>query len=184
MLMALVGANRSSELAALDLRFRTFSPEGVTFRLATLTKKRNPGTPPRELFFGSFPADPDLCVQACLKEYEKRTQPFRRITMKQETDKLFLSYVKPYKPVSSQRLAHWLKAVMEEAGVDISVYSAHSIRGASATSAEKQGVSMNDILKMADWSTESTFRRFYYRPTKTTSFAEAVLSGGSGHQTN
>ena len=39
-LVALVEASRSSELLALDLRFRAFKPDGVKFQLPTLTKKR------------------------------------------------------------------------------------------------------------------------------------------------
>ena len=43
LLMALVSANRTSELQALDLRFRSYTPEGVLFKLASLTKKRRVG---------------------------------------------------------------------------------------------------------------------------------------------
>ena len=39
LLFALVEASRSSELQALDLRFRVYKPEGVRFQLPTLTKK-------------------------------------------------------------------------------------------------------------------------------------------------
>ena len=76
-LMALVQASRTSELVALDLRFRVFRPEGVSFRLPTLTKKRKVGAPPRELFFGGYPEDDRLCVVSCLREYESRTLEFR-----------------------------------------------------------------------------------------------------------
>ena len=76
-LMALVEASRSSELAALDLRFRVYSPEGVSFTLPTLTKKRKAGAPPRKLFFGDFPPDSKLCVIHCLREYEARSAQFR-----------------------------------------------------------------------------------------------------------
>ena len=70
-LMALVQASRSSELAALDLKYRVVRPEGITFRLATLTEKRSPGAPPKELFFGSFPEDERVCVIRCLRVYER-----------------------------------------------------------------------------------------------------------------
>ena len=32
------------------------------------------------------------------------------------------------------------------------------------------------ILKAADWSSESVFQRFYYKPTEDPSFGRAVLS--------
>lgn len=46
-------------MAALDLKYRVYKPEGVAFKLA-LTKKRAVGAPPKELFFGGFPEDENL----------------------------------------------------------------------------------------------------------------------------
>ena len=66
LLMALVEACRTLELKALDLRFKVLKPEGVSFKLASLTKKRTPGLPPKELFFGAFPGNECLCVVKCL----------------------------------------------------------------------------------------------------------------------
>ena len=131
-LMALIEASRTSELKALDIRFRTYKPDGVAFKLASLTKKRTPGLPPKELFFGAFPNNKQLCVVECLKEYEIRTKELRNSDPGAKP--LFLSYVRPHKPVTSQRLAHWVKDVLAEAGVDKS-FKAHSVRGASTSAA-------------------------------------------------
>ena len=62
LLMALVSANRTSKLHALDLQFRSYTPEGVLFRLASLTKKRKTGAPLKDYFFTSFAQDSCLCV--------------------------------------------------------------------------------------------------------------------------
>ena len=78
LLMALVAASRTSELQALDLRFRVFKPEGVLFKLASLTKKRKVGAPLKECFFGAFKEDGCLCVVECLREYERRPLEFRK----------------------------------------------------------------------------------------------------------
>ena len=176
MLMVLVNANRSSELGALDVQFRVFRPEGVVFKLPSLTKKRSPGTSPKELFFGAFPHDNKLCVVECLRVYEERTKSLRVGRGGQQSTKLFLSYVKPHKPVTSQRIAHWLKDLLQESGIDTDQFKAHSIRGASATAACERGVHLDQILSTADWSKDSTFRRFYYRPVHNTDYAEKVLS--------
>ena len=37
---------------------------------------------------------------------------------------------------------------------------------------------MAEILKTADWSSEATFRRFYYRPEVSANFAHKVLGSG------
>lgn len=39
------------------------------------------------------------------------------------------------------------------------------MRRASVSAAMSNGVSLSDILNMADWSRDTTFRRFYYRST-------------------
>lgn len=118
-------------------------------------------------FFGAYSADRRLCVVQCLRQYEQAMLKFR--TKKQDIlDSLFLSYIKPNKPVTSQRIPHWIKDLLKEAGIDVSVFKAHSVRGASTTAALTKGVSVADILHTADWSSDTTFRRFYYRPLNNT----------------
>ena len=41
------------------------------------------------------------------------------------------------------------------------VFSAHSYRGASLSSAYDKGVSLNDILKAGDWTNSDTFLNPY-----------------------
>ena len=93
-----------------------------------------------------------------------------------QVTRLFLSYIKPHKPVTSQRIAHWIKMLLKDAGIDTSIFSAHSVRGASATAAKEKGVTLSDILHTADWSSDTTFRRFYYRPVKEATYASRVLT--------
>ena len=50
------------------------------------------------------------------------------------------------------------------------------MRGASSTAAANLGITTNDILKAADWSSESVFQRFYYKSTEDPSYGRAVLS--------
>ena len=124
--MSLVEASRTSELQALDLRFRVFKPEGVIFRLPSLTKKRVTGAPPKKLFFASFPSNPKVCPVSCLRVYERRTMQFRQMDQS-VAQPLFISYIKPHKPVTSQHIAHWIKDLLGQAGVDTSVFKAHSV---------------------------------------------------------
>ena len=64
-------------------------------------------------------------------------------------------------------------------GIDIGIFTAHSTRGASSSAAADSGITTSDILKAADWSTESVFRKFYYRPTHNPMYGRAVLSSTS-----
>ena len=78
LLMALVDASRISELQALDLRYRSYRPEGVVFHMPTLSKKRIVGAPPKQDMFGAFPGDSRLCVIKNLKQYERLTTQHRK----------------------------------------------------------------------------------------------------------
>ena len=113
----------------------------------------------------------------CLRKYEEATRKYRDIQANKPAP-LFLSYVEPHKPVSSQRIAHWIKDTLKKAGVDTNKFTAHSVRGASTSAAVGRGLHISDVLKTADWSKESTFRRFYYRPSTTPEmvYAQKVLS--------
>ena len=62
--------------------------------------------------------------------------------------------------MTSQRIAHWIKHVLSEAGVDTRVFKAHSARGASVSAAKSKGVGIPDILEMVDWSRDTTSGSF------------------------
>ena len=76
-LLALTAPDRASGLAASDLRFRYFHPEGVQFKLPELTKTARQGQEPKSCFHASFPVNDCLCVCKCLQEYEARTLQWR-----------------------------------------------------------------------------------------------------------
>jgi hypothetical protein len=50
-----------------------------------------------------------------------------------------------------------LPNMLAEAAVDIFIFKAHSVRRASTSAAANASVLIEEILKMADWSTASTF---------------------------
>ena len=66
-----------------------------------------------------------------------------------------MAIVKPHKQVSSCTIARWLKCTLGDAGIDVKMFTDHSVRGASSSAAAMEGVTTNDILKAADWSMDS-----------------------------
>ena len=103
-----------------------------------------------DFFFPSFDEDPTICPLTTLRAYEERTESFR---VKLPTDskfQLFLSYIGKHTPVSSSTIARWLKCFMAEAGIDISIFKAHSVRGASCSTAMGTRIITKDILDAAD----------------------------------
>ena len=103
-----------------------------------------------------------MCPATTLKAYKERTERFRADSRFQ----LFLSFIGQHTPVSSSTIARWLKCFMAEAGIGISIFKAHSARGALCSTAAGVGVITKDILDAADWSSKGTFQRFYCRELK------------------
>ena len=163
MLMALVSLSRANLLHKLDLRFRVFKRDGVLFTLPPVRKSSRVTSPPIDITFPAFPQDRRLCIVNYLKTYERKTKSFRQVC-KDNPDPLFLSYYRPHRPIASTTVSRWLKYVLKSVGIDVSIYKGHSTRSAAASAAKRKGVSTSDILKVADWSRETTFTRFYYRP--------------------
>ena len=176
MLLALTSAKRCSELASLDLRFCSIQSEGARFVIPGLTKTRRTG-PPKEVFFAYFHQNVKLCPVNTLVAYRERTKTLRPATG--ESGRLFIAVRRPHLPVKPATIGHWLKRIMERSGINTKIFAAHSTRGASTSKAEAGGVSVPDILKAADWSSASTFTRFYHRPVQPagSTFGRVVLSG-------
>ena len=174
MLLALSGSKRPSDLRALGIRFKKHIPEGVTFQFATLTKTRS-SMHSMEFFFPSFTHNKTLCPVACLDSYVERSKAWRGVGNRPQP--LFLSFQASHKPVSSTTIGRWLKDVIRKAGIDVDTFKALSTRGAASSAARDRGVSIQETLQTADWTRETTFNRFYYRPKYCNSFGKAVLHG-------
>jgi len=56
-------------------------------------------------------------VVIVIEEYKRTAKNFRDIQPDTPAP-LFLSYMKPHKPVTSQRIAHWIKDTLKKVGVD------------------------------------------------------------------
>ena len=61
-----------------------------------------------------------------------------------------MSFIGQHSPVSSSTIVRWLKCFMAEAGIDISIFKAHSARGALCSTAVGAGVTTKDILDAAE----------------------------------
>ena len=89
----------------------------------------------------------------------KRTESVRK-----DDGKLFLSIVKPFKPVSSQTIARWIVNTIKMAyGENDFKVNAHSTRAIGPSWALFNRASMRNILESADWSRDTTFTKFYFR---------------------
>ena len=67
--------------------------------------------------------------------------------------------------------------MLSDAGVDTTIYSAHSTRGASASKAVSVGLSIEAILKTGSWASESVFSKHYNRPINREALGDSILTG-------
>ena len=155
MLFALTRPCRGADLAALDLNNRSVCSEGVLFAPSHLSKQSRPSHSGVEFFFPAFKEDECLCPVATLKAYKLKTKEFWQ---NKGENHLFRSFIGQRKAVSSSTIARWLRSCLQKAGVDTSAFQAHSVRAAASTKAAMSGVTVEDILKAADWSTRAPFR--------------------------
>ena len=98
--------------------------------------------------------------------------------------KLLLSIIKPFNPVSKDTLSKWVKFVLHQAGIDMDLFSPHSIRSAS-TSYAKNCLPLDTILKAGGWRSMKTFTQYYDKPieTRDSNFAYNILKKGLSSQT-
>ena len=184
MLMALTRPSRSADLSSLDLQTKSYVSNGVVFKPIHLSKQSRSSRPITDFFFPAFQDDTTICPVITLRAYESRTEQFRNICSGERKSELFLSWIKPHNPVTSSTIARWLKTCMADAGIDISIFKPHSIRGATFSKTAGVGVMVKDILDAADWSSEGTFQRFYHRQDDSrTAFGLAVLSSQTSSKT-
>ena len=90
-----------------------------------------------------------------LTEYLKRTKSYR------DTDKLFLTCIKPYKAASKDTMSRWCKSIIKENGISIHSYTSHSSRAVASSYAKSRGASLSTIIQSADWKSERIFAQFY-----------------------
>ena len=117
-------------------------------------KQSKPGNHIYPLSFKTYPKDTKLCVVAHLKRYIELTQDLR------SSDKLFISYTKPYQVISKDTISRWWKTVMELSGIDIQKYYTHSTRSAASSKVKSMGMSLKNV-KCAGWKSVKTFAQHY-----------------------
>ena len=170
LLLALCSAQRVQTIKAIKLSQAHITESACIFYLDSVLKTTTPRRHQSPLEFSLF-CEANLCIVRHVNMYIDMTKNIRG-----GSDQLLISYVTPYKPVSRDTIARWLKCMLTMSGVDTKVFSAHSTRSAATSKMHSCGEPIDLILKSAGWSTESTFAKFYKRSvTVTRSFSSDIL---------
>ena len=82
----------------------------------------------------AFPKHKKLCPVASLHSYMEATKHIR------QDNALFVCYIKPFGPASKATLSRWVKESLQSAGVNTTIFQAHSVRSAAGSAAKKGGL--------------------------------------------
>ena len=106
--------------------------------------------------------DDSLLIADTKPECEQNVKDIRLLSQSSgKWLKLFISYVKPYKSVTSDTIGRWIRSVMLSSAIDCENYKAHSVRSASTSRATNCQIPIHEIMKTAGWSSARTFSQFY-----------------------
>lgn len=128
------------------------------FSVQEKLKTSRPGNHLEPIEIKAYPSELQLCPVTHIRHYLTQTRPLR------QDSKLFISLLKPYKPVTPATIGRWIKSMLTEAGINTKQYSAHSSRTASSAFALSSGLAIKDILKAGGWSRVETFAKHYNKP--------------------
>ena len=155
MLLSLLSGQRGQTILSFNIDHMIINKTEISFQINSLLKCSKPGRHSEPVIFRAYQEDPSLCVRVYVQAYLLRTKELR----KDETQ-LFISYQKPYKAISRDTLARWIRTTMQLAGIDTAIFKPHSTRAASVSTAAKF-LPTKSILKAVGWSQESTFYKYY-----------------------
>ena len=173
LLLALVSLGRVSSLVNIDISNLVVSSSCLKFVPSKLRKQSRPGHVLRCVVVEAY-GDRTLCPVSAVSAYLSKTKSLRG-----SEAQLLISHIRPHKKVGSSTVSRWMIEMLDTAGVDTSRFKAHSTRGAASSASLKLGVSMKDILEAAGWCSDSTFSRFYHRPSANSMIARALLNVAS-----
>ena len=178
MLINLGCVTRTQELSVLKLsNIKSRSRDKVVFAITDRTK-----TGRKQVTLNRVVEYEGLDPVSCFETYVVATQAWRISEISH--DGLFLALNEPHQAVKPSCIARWLTQFMEEAGINVETYKAHSVRSASTSKAKNQkSMSCAQILKAASWANAHTFRQFYHKDIESAEntdaekeFSNAVLS--------
>ena len=168
-LLALVTASRPSDLHRIDIttitrssygcRFQCIDPKEYKIAIAhssSTTKKRT-----KSLFVGPYEENVNLCPLSAVHSLINRTAQWRITSTTKKA--LFLISRDPHNPAAVDTIANWIKELMQRSSI---TSSAKDVRSISASLAQNAGADITSVLALGNWTSNSTFQRFYQRGIK------------------
>ena len=86
--------------------------------IGDLLKTYGPNFHVGQLEYIAFSEEKSTCPVTCLEQYINKTRNHRGAYTK-----IFLSYIKPVRPVSIETLSRWIKKASRDYGIDMNIFS-------------------------------------------------------------
>ena len=150
-LFMVLSGNRVNMLSLVKITNMYITDDECTFVFDNVLKQSRPNFNDSPITFRTFSQNMALCPVRTLRVYLEM-----RLTRTAD-EELFITTTQPYRNVSPDIFARWIKDTKGEAGINTGHFSAHSCRAAFTTSASLKGVSLTTIIKSASWSGDSTY---------------------------
>ena len=155
MLMTLISeGQRAKTIHSIRVSDIKILDNKVVIPIMSLIKQTKSAKHMASLCFQIYNKKPKLCVVTHLTEYLKRTKSYK------DTEKLFLTCIKPYRDPSKDTISRWCKSITKESGISTHSYKSHSSRATASSYAKTRGASLSKIIQSAGWKSERTFARF------------------------
>lgn len=168
-LLLLLMGQRVQTVHLLDIRNIKDNVAGLQIIFGDQLKQSRPGYHLNMITLPPY-SDEGLCPVATYRHYQKRTQSIRG-----QITQLLITSNKPTKAAKRDTIAGWVKETLGDAGIDITKFTAHSVRSAS-TSQAKHSLPVQVIMEAAGWSSENTYRKYYDKPISELGlYAKAIL---------
>ncbi|CAC5392070.1 unnamed protein product [Mytilus coruscus] len=156
----------SSDLQSLriDKASMKVQEKGITFIRHGLSKQDRQSHFGEKIHVPHFPERELLDPKRSIIIYLNKTKNIRQKLEASDKVKLFLAMKEPHKPVTSVTISSWIVQTIRSAySNDNLKVKGHSTRAIAPSWALYKGAWTKSILDAADWSSESTFVRFYLR---------------------
>ena len=156
-LLALITGHKMQSFSLIKIENIEHPNDLIEIKIPDRIKTSGNGKNQPTLILPYYKEENKLCVASTLKFYIEKIKELRK-----DIPNLFISIKRPFKAVTSQTLAHWVKEGLSNSGLNTDIYTAHSIRHASTSAAKRAGVDIDTLRKTAAWtSTSMTFAKFY-----------------------
>ena len=137
-LLGLLSGQRDQTISKLSINDMALTDDKCIFYVSAILKNIRPSYRQAPTEFLGFPKNEKLLL----------------------VKQLLVSFKAPQDAVKTTTVGRWCMETMEDAGIDITVFTSHSTISSSTSKARIKGLSLTMISKSAGGTTDSTFAKF------------------------